>query len=520
MPSRHLAATVLWTLCLTGGAPDAPRGAQAADMPFRIAEDRVRDRIDRIVIDEGVPSISVAAVKGDGPIWVHAAGLADKETGRPATPATPYRLASVSKPITAVAAMLLADRGVIDIDAPANAYLGAQKIVAHAGRADDVTVRRLMSHRGGLPLHYNLIHAGEAHTRRSLDETIARYGKAMLPPGVTHRYSNVGYAVLERIIEIQSGQSYDAFLRTAFFTPLGMTSAGVVTAPVHPKGAAIPYTRAGERYPAYDMDTRGAGGVFMTARDLVAFGRFFNDALDGKSDLLSQSAARTMLEMQSPTEPDDLEWYTLGWVHELRGKNREHDTIYHLGSTPGVRAELWLYPDADLVVATLVNEMSWRPLKRAREAVVAAILSDIAFIPYPGIHIAQNMQARWTGTADLGEDGRLPVTVEFQNPARPRVTVGGTAATVTAVRTIADGFISITATGVPLPVADVKRQNYELGFIVRPDGDSLTGYVAANRIAARLRDSGNFSFPVRLERTSGQETILGHAGAPGGRTAP
>ena len=116
--------------------------------------------------------------------------------------------------------------------------------------------------------------------------------------------------------------------------------------------------------------------------------------------------------------------------------------------------------------------------------------------------------------------------MEFQNPERPRVTVGGTAATVTAVRTIADGFISITATGVPLPVADVKRQNYELGFIVRSDGDSLTGYIAANRIAARLRDSGNFSFPVRLERaraqetTLRQETILGHAGAPGGRRAP
>ena len=345
MLSFRIAAVSICTVFQLGWAHAGPLDGENHALPFTIAEERIRERIDRIVIEEGVPSISVAAAKGDGTVWAHASGVADKEAKREATDATPYRLASVSKPITAVGIMLLADRGVIDLDAPANAYLGEQKIVARVGDANDVTVRRLMSHRGGLPLHYNLIHADEAYERRSLDQTIALYGQVMLPPGATHRYSNVGYAVLERIIEIQSGKPYEIFLRDEFFGPLSMTTAGVVTAPVHPDGAAIPYTRAGDRYAAFDMDTRGAGGVFMSASDLVRFGRFFNDALDGKSDLLSQSAAREMLDAQAPLEEGRREWYVLGWVHELRGEDRQHDTIYHLGSTPGVRAELWIYPD-------------------------------------------------------------------------------------------------------------------------------------------------------------------------------
>lgn len=469
-----------------------------APSSFIADEDRLKTAIDRVVIGDGVPSISVAAAKGDSDIWAYASGLADKEAGRAATPSTPYRLASVSKPITAVAVMQLADRGVIDLDAPANDYLGAQKIVAAVGDVKDVTVRRLMSHRGGLPLHYNLIHEGEPE-RRSLDETIARYGKVMLRPDRTHRYSNIGYGVLERIIEVQSGKSYAAFLRDAFFEPLGMGSAGVVSASAHPDGAAIPYTRAGDRYRAYDMDTRGAGGVFMTAADIVRFGRFFSDALDGRSPILSQAAAREMLEAQAPLEEGDPEWYVLGWVHELRGENREHDTIYHLGSTPGVRAEMWIYPDEDLVIATLVNEMNYRTLNRAREAVVASVLPEIAFIPLPEVRLAPALQREWRGAVDLGPEGSVSISLDLRDPAAPVAVLGDDVLAVTSARSIQDGFVQIDTEPARLPTGDARRQPHTLGFVLEPLEDRLVGYVAANRIATRDRDSGNFSYPVALK---------------------
>ncbi|MEO0419084.1 MAG: serine hydrolase domain-containing protein [Pseudomonadota bacterium] len=503
---RNLTGAVLIAAAPSALAQQAETESGIAEqLSFIVAAEEVQDRIDRKIVEHGVPSISVAAVKGDGEIWAYASGLADKEAGRAATVDTPYRLASVSKPITAVAIMMLADRGVIDLDNPANAYLADQKITAPGGNADEVTVRQLMAHRGGLPLHYNLIHEGEDHKRRSLDETIAIYGKAMLPPGVTDRYSNVGYGVLERIIEVHSGKSYDHFLADELFEPLGMNSAGVVTAPVHPDGAAIPYTRSGERYRAYDMDTRGAGGIYMTASDLVRFGRFFSDALDGRSALLSREAAREMLEMQAPSQEGKLEYYVLGWVHELRGEERQYDTIYHLGSTPGVRAELWIYPDEDLIIATQVNEMLYRALNDAREAVIEAAMPGIAHRPYASrqsyrnYDVPSDLQMVWTGTIDIGTRALIPVSFDFRNAAAPSVTIDGKTVAVWRVSRNDDGIVTVNTSAIPIPTEDSSRQPYDLGFQLSNQEARLFGYVSTNRIATRERDSGSFAYAVELQ---------------------
>ncbi|MEM1190470.1 MAG: serine hydrolase domain-containing protein [Pseudomonadota bacterium] len=487
-------------LSQTDTGSDSPQ-----QLSFIVDAEQVKDRIVRTVIEHGVPSISVAAVRGDGEIWAYASGFAEKETGRSATVDTPYRLASVSKPITAVAIMMLADRGVIELDQPANDYLGDQKITAPGGNSDEVTVRRLMAHRGGLPLHYNLIHEGEDHERRSLDETIALYGKAMLPPGVTERYSNVGYGVLERIIEVQSGKSYEQFLTDELFEPLGMSSAGVVTTRAHPERAAIPYTRSGERYRAYDMDTRGAGGIYMTASDLVRFGRFFSDAIDDRSSMLSKEAAAEMLEKQAPSQKDKQEFYVLGWVHELRGKERQYDTIYHLGSTPGVRAELSIYPDGDFVVATQVNEMNYRALNDAREALYEAVMPEIAFRPYASrqpyrdYDIPADLQLVWSGKIDIGTRRPLPVRFDFTNPAEPSAIIDGERVAISRISSNDDGIVTVNTTAIPIPTEDSGRQPYDLGFQLSHRETQLVGYVSTNRIASRDRDSGNFAYAVELQ---------------------
>ena len=502
----RLATVFIAFLSIIGSVPSDLNAQEPSPLAFVVDEQRVRERIDRTVIEHGVPSISVAAAMGRSEIWSYASGLAEKETQTLATPSTSYRLASVSKPITAVAIMLLADRGVIDLDAPANDYLGEQKILATAGRAEDVSIRRLMSHRGGLPLHYNLIHDGENYQRRSLDETIARYGIAMLPPGLTHRYSNVGYSVLERILEIQAGKSFSAFLQDELFDPLAMPSAGVFAGPVNPPGAAIPYTRSGDPYPAYDIDTRGAGGLYMTASDLVRFGRFFSDALHGRSPILSAESAKEMLETQHPSDEGDLEWYVLGWVHELRGEAREYDTIYHLGSTPGARAELWIFPDQELVVATLLNEMSYAPLNSAREAVLEAIIPDKTYRPYTTqqpyrvFDLPEELQRSWAGTISFGPDGTFSVEADLRLPDGPVLRIEGEEVEVYSLRTVDDGLVEIKAEAVDFPTVDTRRQPFELGFMLFPGEERLAGYVAANRIQAdRNRDSGNFAFPVDMK---------------------
>ncbi|MEE4210886.1 MAG: serine hydrolase [Parvularcula sp.] len=494
---------VLLAFTLAACATQEPSFLPSTDAPNEAAipaEWRAKRIIDDTVIEEGVPSISVAAVIGDGPIWSYASGVADKASSRPATPDTAYRLASVSKPFTAVAVAILADRGVIDLDRPANDYLGAVKVEAVVGDPALITPRNLMSHRAGLPFHYNLIHQGEDRERRSLDDTIALYGKAMIRPGVTHRYSNVGYAVLERIIEIQSGMSYAEFLQTELFAPLGMTTAGVLDGPRHPDGSALPYTRDGEPYPAYDLDTRGAGALYMSASDLVRFGRFFRDALGGRSSLLSAEAAQAMLEPMTPYNEGDMEWYVNGWVHELRGADRKTDTIYHLGSTPGARAELFIDPAGGRVVATLVNEMNYTALFHAREAVLASIAPEIGYAPFPKPALPERFAGVWQGTSDLGAHGPVPVRIDAGDVNDLKVRVNGQPLRVVNAWESGGGYVTLETEGMTLPNEDVSRQPTEFLFEMEVFEGRIIGYMAANRRPQRLWDSGAFAFPLALSR--------------------
>jgi CubicO group peptidase (beta-lactamase class C family) len=474
---------------------------ESVEIPFKQNVSEIQRRIDNIVVETGVPSVSVAISMNDKQHWAYASGLADKRNKRNTTSQTPYRLASVTKPITSIAVMMLVDDGLLDLDKPINDYLKTQKVIADVGNASDVTARLLLQHRAGLPLHYNLIHAGEDYTPRTLDETIAEYGRVMLPINTTDRYSNIGYSVLERAIEEISGLSYAEFLQTRLFDPLNLKTAGVVTSTEHPKGIALPYTHAGDEYHAYDMDTKAAGAVYMSAPDLAKIGQMVNQALDGKSELLSANSAHTMLAPKTPPSEDRLEWYVLGWVHELRGENKNVDTVYHLGSTPGVRAELWVYPEKNISIATLVNEMSWTPLKKTREAVLSAVESDIAFIPYPETQLKNTHSGRYSGAVRISDKHSLNVNLHIDNKGNPSVTLEDETLKIFSVREADDGYIYINTLPADISHIDVKRQPYTLGFVITKNDEGFVGYVSANRVATRMRDSGNYSFSVSLKMT-------------------
>src|SRR5690606_41100347 len=104
--------------------------------------------------------------------------------------------------------MQLVERGRIDLDRPANDYLGAAKIHSRTWDASGATVRRVLSHSSGLPLHYEFFYDGEEHAPRNTDQGIERYGVLVSPPGEVYQYSNLGYGILERIVEQVHGGDY------------------------------------------------------------------------------------------------------------------------------------------------------------------------------------------------------------------------------------------------------------------------------------------------------------------------
>jgi hypothetical protein len=181
--------------------------ATPADVADRFSD--VRDFIQLGLVEHAIPSIAVAAAKDGRVAWEVSFGWADREARTPATPHTMYALASITKPVTATAIMILKERGVNNLDRPINEYLGHTPVTVRVGNQADATVRRVLNRTAGLPLHYQFAYADEPLQLPSLDESIRRYGNAVTVPGERFNYSNLGYGILGAVIERCSGMGED-----------------------------------------------------------------------------------------------------------------------------------------------------------------------------------------------------------------------------------------------------------------------------------------------------------------------
>ena len=357
---------VLGALC----AASLPLGAQSPDRRF----DAVRDTIRAIMEANKVPSISVAIARGDSILWEESFGYADKERGIRATPRTMYSLASISKPITATALMVLVERGKVVLDQPANRYLGPAKLRAFEGLADSATVRRLLTHTAGLPLHYQFFYAGGA-AAHSMDTAIARYGVLVYPPGEMYFYSNLGYGMLDHIIARTSGMSYPEFLRREVLEPLGLPDMTVSDGSDLGDRAAIRYDNDGKPIPPYTFDHVGASGVYASAHDLVRFGQWhLGVSLPGAKDVLTRE---TRARMQVSDASAGEEGVARGWGWGIAEDDLGLRRVAHGGGMPGVSTVLALYPAESLSVVVLANAASV-PTARIAAAMTAAVVPRYA----------------------------------------------------------------------------------------------------------------------------------------------
>jgi len=338
----------------------------------------VRKAVQEKMKKEGLPSMAAAVARNGKIVWEEAWGLADIEKQIPATPQTMYSLASTTKPMTATALMILVERGLVDLDKPANLYLGEGKLTGI--KPEEATVRRLLRHTAGLPLHWNLIFADEVYERPDMDETIRRYGVIVAPPGEEFSYSNLGYGVLERIIERVSKKSYAEFLKEEVFTPLGMTRSAVQLEPGPEAETARRYTQQGKPFPFFDFDHRGASAVWASAHDLLRFGMFhLGDDLPDRKPILSAASVAAMRRETSPGDPES--GYSLGWSSfRLKGIH----FVSHSGGMFGVGARLTLLPEQDTVCVVLTNAstgMQGTDLWDIEWAILKAVVPDFPEAP-------------------------------------------------------------------------------------------------------------------------------------------
>jgi CubicO group peptidase (beta-lactamase class C family) len=440
-----------------------------------------RETIRRVMEEKGIPSVAVAVAKNGKILWEEGFGWADREKMIPAAPDTMYSLASISKPITTTGLMRLVEQGKVDLDKPANIYLGVGQIRGLAADPSGATVRRVLSHTAGLPRHVQFFYSNESNHPPSMEETIARYGILIYPPGQEYEYSNLGFGILDHIISRVSGHEFSDYMRTQVFAPLGLTHTSVNIGPGLEPYIAQRYDSQLRPIPFYTFDHVGASAIYSSAHDLVRFGMFhLKQHLADQQAILKDSTLDEMHREVTSIRPNF--GYALGWY---TNSDQGYQFVAHGGSMPGVSTMLALIPSANTAVVVLTN--SERETSEIRKAVLAYALpkySD-AFTevgsqpetkPKP-FSAPAALLGSWKGTVQTWQ-GKLPFAMTFKPDGDIHVKLGDNFGTVLSNilfrnDTLTGSFVS----SIPTPDANLYRSDIDLKLWLREG--KLQGEVSA-----------------------------------------
>ncbi len=361
---------VLYTIAL--GC--ALRLSAASDPPLPVAA------IERYAREEmslnRMPGLALAVVRGDQ-VLLRAFGVRSLRDGAPMRPDTPMELASVSKPLTAVAAAQLVRAGRLEWDQPASLWLPALR----DSQLSRVTVRHLTRHRSGLRrAHDRLVSGADRPGEWDLGFAVERLSRARLwrPPGTFFAYANANYVLLAAVVEAAAGMPFDRYMETHVFAPLGMMRSTLDAVKARAWGAAeLHELRWGRVRPAESTQSGwlGASLVKSTAQDMAVFlAAILRGEVEG-------------LRPGQPLAPP----YDAGWfVHQRVEWAQGRPALEHSGDIWGANAALVVVPEADLGVAILINAGVNRALDVAR-AVASCVLGGAA--PQPS-------RPHWTRVAD------------------------------------------------------------------------------------------------------------------------
>lgn len=198
-------------------------GAEPGERYAGAVED-ARRRARALLVQENLPSVSVAVARDGDIVWSEAFGVADLERRTPATPRTRYRLGSVSKTLTATAVALLYERGHIDLDAPIQAY-----VPSYPRKPWPVTTRQLLGDVAGV--HRIRGDVNDQLPRgqcTGLEQALEHFRDEplMFEPGTQYKFSTSGWILLSAAVEGAAAEPFPAFMSREVFEPLGMDQTG------------------------------------------------------------------------------------------------------------------------------------------------------------------------------------------------------------------------------------------------------------------------------------------------------
>ncbi|HET6670713.1 MAG TPA: serine hydrolase [Pyrinomonadaceae bacterium] len=319
-----------------------PQGAGQYENQIRLFDEFARKQM---ALDKTV-GLSIGFIKDDF-VWAKGYGYADLENKSPAKAESAYRLASVSKPMTALAVLQLVEKGKIDLDAEVQTY-----VPYFPKKQWPVTVRQVLGHLGGISHYKNP--ANELHIKehKSTRDAIAIFENFDLiaEPGTRYSYSSYGYNLLGAIIEAASGMLYGDYMRQNIWQPLAMTDTRMddplEVIPNRVRGYQLINGQV-KNSEFIDISSRfAAGGTRSTVPDLLKFAK---GIMDGK--LLKNDTMNAMATSMS-TRAGRLTNYGMGWQTEpANGRYM----LVHSGGQNETRTLLYILPTRKMALAVGVN---------------------------------------------------------------------------------------------------------------------------------------------------------------------
>ncbi len=421
--SEKAAPTRAWTGCngmnrraflATGFAALATRGLAQGAAPIGEVFDR---EVDAFMKARGIPGGALAVVKDRRLVYARGYGLADREKNIAVEADSVFRIASISKPITAVAVLKLVEDGKLDLEQRAFDIVKAEPLGEGDARLRQITIRQLLHHTGGWDRDKSF---DPMFRSRAIAKAVGADAPAMPPaivrymlgqpldfePGSRYAYSNFGFCVLGRVIEKITGKTYEEFVRAEILAPVnirrmrigasleGRTAPGEVRyyTPHNETGETVfgEPSRVPIPYGTFCLEAMDAhGGWIASAVDLARLAAALDDP--AQSPILKKESFAMLYEPPPPPvsrkESGELtdSYYASGWSVRPVGKDGRAN-YWHTGSLPGT---------ATLLVRRW-DGLSWAVLFNQRSEDSAMPDSAID----PAMHRAADATAEWP-TEDL-----------------------------------------------------------------------------------------------------------------------
>ncbi|OBY77285.1 penicillin-binding protein [Paenibacillus sp. KS1] len=310
-------------------------------------------------IKDSMAGAAFVVVKGDKVLLKKGYGYADVDKKLPVDPdRTVFRVASISKVITATAVMQLAEQGKIDLNKDVSVYLGDIKIPNKTGTP--LTTKHLMTNSTGFEFGDGSELSTDDLTREA---SIKQYVSDNTPtvirkPGQYYRYDNLGFTIQGYIVEQVSKQPFGTYVQEHVFKPLGMTNSDFRVTSNITKHLAVPYNVMGEAIPTYaTVPTElPGGGMFSTGADMANFMlAHLNGGKLGDATILKTETAAEMHKPQLAVH-EKLPNMAYGFEYANQQQYNGRYLIEKSGDMAGYHSNLWLIPDEKVGIFVTVNK--------------------------------------------------------------------------------------------------------------------------------------------------------------------